>query len=67
MEHIFGECLVFIDVWTELMRSLQVTFKWDTDNLEAKLIRCKDLHPFLMDAPFATLWEIWRARNLAIF
>ena len=50
--------LLFVDVWNALMLSLQVSFKWELVKLEDNLLRWKELHPVLMDTPFATLWEV---------
>ena len=67
MDHLFGECYFFIVIWNVLMLRLQVYFKWESVILEDNLLRWKDRFPLLMDTPLVTMWEIWRASNLATF
>ena len=67
VDHLFGECYFFIVIWNVLMLRLQVYFKWESIILENNLLRWKDVFLLLMDTPFATMWDIWRARNLATF
>ena len=58
VDHLFGECFIFQDVWLKLSKSLQFIFKWDKCKLEENIYSWKISHPLLIDVPYATPWEV---------
>ena len=67
MDHVFGSCSFFQDVWDFICNHFFASVRWDksclTDNIHCILKESS----LSMDVLLAILWTVWRARNLVIF
>ena len=67
VEHMFGDCVYFQQVWQAFSNSLNCFWHWDANCMVDNLKLWSENLQRSLVVPMILMWEVWRARNTHIF